>query len=91
MRESKIEKEVGQHAKALGWLGFKFSSPGNRGVPDRAYFRDGRTVLVEYKAPGKRPTKLQTRVIEEIRAQKITVAVIDGIETGKAFFDAISN
>jgi hypothetical protein len=35
MRESEIETKVCNHAKYLGWLCYKWVSPGNRSVPDR--------------------------------------------------------
>lgn len=88
MRERDIEKTVTKHAKLLGWLCFKFSSPGQRGVPDRIYFKDGTAVLIEFKAPGKRPTKLQLKTIENLKEKGITTHVIDSIETGKAVFTA---
>lgn len=87
MRESYIEKKVCDFAKQQGWSVFKFSSPNNRGVPDRIGFRDGKVVLVEFKAPGKKPTALQLKVIERIRNEGIECHVIDSIEDGKQIFE----
>ena len=50
--EKSIEKSVCDFAATLGWLRFKFVSPNNRAVPDDVFFRAGRTVFVEFKAPG---------------------------------------
>ena len=80
MRESTIETNCSKWAKANGWLGFKFSSPQQRGVPDRLYIRDGLTVYVEFKALGKLPTKYQLHTIGKIRAKGATVYVIDNLE-----------
>ena len=33
--------------------------PSQRGVPDRLYFKSGELVIVEFKAPGKKPTPYQ--------------------------------
>lgn len=83
MRESKIEREVCKYAKETGWLCYKFSSPGNRGVPDRIFIRKGRIVFIEFKATGNKPTKLQESIISKMRMQGIEVSIIDNIENGK--------
>jgi len=88
MRESVIEKKVSDYAKLLGWLSYKFTSPSNRGVPDHIYFREGRTILIEFKAPGKLPTKLQQKHIQRLQDQLIHVYVVDDIEQGKEIFNA---
>ncbi len=88
MRESTIEKAVSKHARLLGWLAYKFASPSCAGVPDMIYFREGHTMLIEFKAPGKLPRKLQQHHIEKLKAQLIPVYVIDNIEEGKGVFNA---
>ena len=88
MRESVIEKKVSDYAKLLGWLSYKFTSPSNRGVPDHIYFREGHTILIEFKAPGKLPTKLQQKHIQRLQDQLIHVYVVDDIEQGKGIFNA---
>ena len=88
MRESVIEKKVSDYAKLLGWISYKFTSPQNRGVPDHIYFREGHTILIEFKAPGKLPTKLQQKHIQRLQDQLIHVYVVDDIEQGKDIFNA---
>lgn len=68
MRERDIEKELRLGIEARGGKCYKFVSPGNAGVPDRLVMVPGWVFLVEVKAPGKRPTKLQAHVAEEMRA-----------------------
>ena len=80
MRESTIEKNCSKWATVNGWLGFKFSSPQQRGVPDRLYIKDGETVYVEFKAPGKLPTKYQLHIMAKIRAAGGVAHVIDNLE-----------
>lgn len=77
MLEKEIEKKGNDYAESKGWLQFKFVSPSHRSVPDRIYFRDGRTMLVEWKKNGEEPTKLQAKTIKEIQAQGIEVHVVD--------------
>ena len=88
MLESVIEKKVSQYAELLGWIAYKFTSPGNRAVPDHIYFRDGRTLLIEFKQLGKKPSKLQQHQINRINEQLIPVHVVDSIEQGKEIFNA---
>lgn len=84
MKESAIERAVCEKAKANGWLVFKWASPGVRGVPDRIFFRAGRLLLVEFKAPGKKPTKLQQHTHRLMREAGFEVAIVDDREQGYA-------
>lgn len=84
MRESKIETDVCRAARAAGWLPFKFASPGQRGVPDRLFIRDGRVIFIEFKAPGKRATKLQNYLHDKMRSHGAEVFVIDSLGAGLA-------
>jgi hypothetical protein len=83
MRESAIETAVTRAAERAGWIAYKWRSPNHRGVPDRLFFRAGRVLAVEFKAPGKRPTKLQAYVHRALEQQGFHVHVIDSIEAGK--------
>jgi hypothetical protein len=44
--------------------------------------------FIEFKAPGKTPTKLQLKTHERIEAQDISVFIIDDIEKGKNLVDS---
>jgi len=87
MRESAIETTVSRYATTKGWLAYKFSSPNRRGVPDHLYLKDGKTIFIEFKAPGKKLTKLQIHTCAKIMAQNFEVYRIDSIITGKELFD----
>lgn len=82
IRERDIERKVCDLAKAAGWLAYKFTSPAQRGIPDRIFIRQGRIVFIEFKAPGAMPTKLQWRMIERLRGHGCEVHVCDSIESG---------
>lgn len=86
--ESTIEKQVSKYAESLGWLSYKFKSANNRGVPDHIYFRDGRTILIEFKQKGKKPRPLQQFHINKMKEQLIPVYVVDSIKSGHEVFDA---
>jgi len=65
----------------LGGKAYKFSSPSNRAVPDRiCCFPRGQIVFVECKAPGKKPTPLQFKVLRFLNSLGHNVAVIDSKE-----------
>ncbi|RTL05688.1 VRR-NUC domain-containing protein [Candidatus Dependentiae bacterium] len=87
MLESKIEKAVCAYAKSLGWLVYKWVSPGNRGVLDRFFIRDGVIIFIEFKALGKKPSKLQQKVIHTLKHNKCKVYVVDSVAKGKSIFD----
>ena len=77
MRERDIEKYLRERVKAAGGRAYKFVSPGNAGVPDRlVLFPKGRAYFVELKAPGKKPTALQTAQGTRIKKLDFTVEVI---------------
>lgn len=80
LRESSIERTVVSRAKDAGWLSYKFVSPSNSGVPDRIFIKAGRVVFIEFKAPGKKPTKLQEKIIGKIREAGVEVYVCDNVE-----------
>ena len=86
MRESTIEKAVNKHARSLGWLAYKFSSPNQRGVPDSLYIKGGIVFFIEYKAPGKKLRPLQAMVVSRMRDNGAVVHVIDSIEQGVDIF-----
>ena len=88
MRESVIEKKVGDYATSKGWLVYKFSSPNTRAVPDKIFMRNGVVFFIEFKAPGKLPTKLQYANHKRIKEHGVSVFVIDDIEKGIALVDS---
>lgn len=78
MRERDIEAYLRDQIKAVGGIAYKFTSPGNAGVPDRlVLLPGGRVVFVELKAPGKQSTPLQLRQQRRIQALGFQVFVID--------------
>ena len=84
MDEKTVERELVKRVKEEGGIAYKFSSPGRRSVPDRLCLLPGGKILfVECKAPGKKPTKLQAREHERLRALGFEVVVVDGVETVK--------
>lgn len=80
MRESKIEKYLRTEIEKVHGKAFKFTSPGNNGVPDRICLLNGEVRFVELKAPGK-----ELRPIQKIRKRQFErlgfdVKVVDSME-----------
>ncbi|WP_288069151.1 VRR-NUC domain-containing protein [Herbaspirillum sp.] len=86
MLERDVERALVDRVKALGGTCEKFTSPTKRSVPDRIVtLPGGRIIFVEVKAPGKKPTELQTRDHERRKALGCDVRVIDNMEDARAF------
>ena len=83
MTESTIERAVCAYAKAKGCIVLKLSGQNQRGQPDRMFVREGRVLFVEFKSPGKKPTALQERWIDDLRRQGMFATYCDDIEKGK--------
>jgi len=86
MLESYVERKVCDYAKRRGWLVRKLQWIGRHGAPDRVFVKSGRIVFVEFKAPGRKPTKNQEQEIARLRREGCEVHVVDDIEVGKAIF-----
>ncbi len=80
MREKEIEGWAKRLARTRGWWARKFSSPGNRSVPDDVFGKRGRVFWAEAKATGQKPTELQLAEHEQMRAAGLTVYVYDSRE-----------
>lgn len=66
--EKKIEKCLCREVGKLGGKAYKFKSDNNRGVHDRlCVLPEGITFYVEVKRPGKRPTALQAKTIQDFK------------------------
>lgn len=75
MLESKIESASVKEAKKHGWWGIKLLSTLFKGLPDRLFVGHGIVVFIEYKQPGKLPTKLQSKVHELFKQNGVIVHI----------------
>lgn len=87
MKESTIETKVCNYAKSKGWLVYKFVSPSNKGVPDRIFMKEGLVFFMEFKQEGKKLTKLQQKIANDIVEQNIKVFVVDNVMSGIRIID----
>lgn len=88
--EKDIEAKVVAYAKSKGVLVYKFTSPSMRSVPDRMFIAPGGLVFfIEFKRLGQKPTASQEVEIAKIRAQLVSVFVIDNVADGKGQIDVM--
>lgn len=92
MREREIEEYLRLGVKRLGGIAFKFTSPGNAGVPDRLIVMpDNRIYFVELKRSGGKTSHLQNRQIGRLRDLGCSVSVIDSKEGVGKFLNDIQS
>lgn len=86
MRERDIETYLRKQVKAAGGIAYKWTSPGNAGVPDRIVVLPANRIhFVELKAPGQKPTPLQLAQHRELKTRGCSVWVVDSKEGVDAF------
>jgi len=62
-----VEQPSVRFAEKNGWLALKLNNPWCRGYPDRLYVGYEYHIYIEYKIPGKKPSKLQWKRINDLR------------------------
>ena len=78
--------------KRLGGIAFKFTSPGNAGVPDRIVIMPGnRIYFIELKRSGGEARPLQKMQINRLKALGCSVSVIDSKEGVDKFLNDIQS
>lgn len=88
MLEKKIEANICTYAKKHGLFQIKLTSPSRIGLPDRMFIsKDGEVFFIEFKAKGKKPTKLQEYTINKLRSYNVYCYVVDNIEYGRSIID----
>ena len=90
MREKEIEKILVTEVKKLGGRAYKWTSPGNDGVPDRIVILPGeRPYFVELKSENGRLSALQKIQIDRLQNLKQQIFVVRGIDGLSQFFQDI--
>lgn len=86
---STVQNPTIKYAKSLGWRHRRFEI--ETGDPDDAFFKDGKMVLIEFKAKDEAPKKHQLEKHKEWRADGFMVHIVDDKDFGKRLFDALSS
>ncbi len=80
-QEAEIEKKCCEIAQKRGWMTWKLTSPGRKGVPDRLFIGPlGLVVFIEFKGPNGTISKSQDRTIKELRRRSHKAIVIASVE-----------
>lgn len=86
MREKDIEQKLTQGVKRLGGRAYKWTSPGNDGVPDRIVIIPGRPpVFVELKTETGRLSPLQKIQIKRLQDLGQDARVLYGLQQVEEF------
>mgnify|MGYP005792962217 CR=1 FL=1 len=90
MRERDIEKHLVDGVKKLGGRAYKWTSPGNDGVPDRIVILPGRPpIFVELKTDRGGLTALQNVQIGRLRDLGQDVRVLYGMDGVSRFLEEV--
>lgn len=91
MTEKQLEKALKEKATELGYLTYKFTSPSNRGVPDRIFINPlGYIFFIEFKSKTGKLTALQKKVHEDF-GRRVSVYVIDNFIIGVRLLKVLEN
>jgi len=81
--EAPIENKVVDWAKRNGWYTLKINGMGKKGFPDHFFFASPRLlVMIEFKAPGRKPKPIQLYIHKILRALQWPVYVVDNVQQG---------
>lgn len=88
--ERLVEQALIREVADCGGVALKFVSPGWSGAPDRLIlFPDGRLAFVEVKAPGKKPSLLQTKRLTQLRNLGFVAGYVDSATSVHEFVEEV--
>lgn len=82
-KEIVLEEDIAREAEAAGWLVWKMQIIGQRGCPDRWFFKKGRVVIIEFKRRGEDIDGLQKKRKQELNDAGFKVYVCDNHEDAR--------
>lgn len=90
--EKTLEARLAREVALRGGMALKYTSQYHRGIPDRiVLLKGGKTVFVEMKSTGERPTLLQTHAMNRLESMGYECRVIDSTEALTAFLKVIDD
>ena len=91
MLEKTVEEYLVKEVRKIGGIAYKFTSPGNSGVPDRIVLLPGGTVhFIEMKRPTGGKTEARQRKQERIQVRGGNVRTINTKEQVDVFIKEVS-
>jgi hypothetical protein len=91
VRESPIEQSLRTAVEKQKGRAYKWTSPGNKGVPDRIVFMHGMCFLVETKATNGRLSAVQKVQHKKLKALGFDVVVLNSKEQVKLWVELQSS
>ena len=89
-RERDVERVFCERAKKMGGKAFKWTSPGNDGVPDRILILPGRPpIFVELKTDSGHPSAIQKHQMQWLADHNQTVALVYGMSGVEELYEMI--
>lgn len=83
--ESEVELDAVAYARSLGIRRqIKLNVTGVVGWPDRAFFKQGRTLFIEFKRQGEKPRPAQVYMMEQLREEGFRCESCDNLEDAKS-------
>lgn len=89
MLERDLQRKILAQLTREDILAFKITAPAKNGVPDILAIIDGFAVFVEVKLPHNRPTPLQVRQIQQIRANGAFADVCTSLDDLQKFLGEV--
>jgi Holliday junction resolvase len=89
MRESIIQTQIKKYLETNGWIVIKLIQTSCNGIPDLMALKNGRTVFVEVKQPGKKPNDLQKYRIEKLNKAGFAAIAATSVADVVNFFAAM--
>lgn len=80
MLESKIQSQIIRKLHADGWMVIKLIKTNTNGIPDLICHRQGRTIYIEVKRPGQKPTALQSFRMNQLQDHGIQSITANSLE-----------
>lgn len=74
--ESKIQSNIKARFERAGWMVVKLIQTNCNGIPDLMCLKNGKTIFIEVKQPGRDATELQKYRHAELIKQGFTVHVL---------------
>ena len=91
MKEKDIEDILRRGVRKLGGIAYKFTSPGNAGVPDRIVVMPGsKLFFVELKTETGKLSQIQKRQIDRLEERGIKTIVLYGEGQVLEFLDYLA-
>ena len=88
--EKEIEKYFKDKLEGLNCLVYKFTSPGNAGVPDRIVVSpQGKVYFIELKRPGGKVRAIQQVQMDRLKDHEAYVAVISNRQEADEFCEQV--